>query len=254
MDSCDESVPKWWTPEGTARRVTALNTAEGEHARQTGSDVASETSPSQDVTTDDDDDDADCPTAAAPRLRVGSSQLVLSDKDLEEMGTFAHAVQHALHQARKARDFDCLRALGLSTIGDADKVFTLLGRRGQMPWLLPYFKRHLPYIQASNVVLLPPAHMLLHGLVKSWLCLSFGKCPGWKTQQASIEQPFIFSQRAIKTFHVCSIQSVYIVFWLIASHDVLYVLDVMLVGVRLLVGHACSCHACWCCLRPVLKL
>ena len=53
-------------------------------------------------------------------------------------------------------------------------LLTLLGRKGKMPWLRKRFRRSLPYIKADEIVLMPVAHMLLHGLCKDLFQYALG--------------------------------------------------------------------------------
>ncbi|NJR41269.1 MAG: hypothetical protein HC767_00065 [Akkermansiaceae bacterium] len=153
----------------------------------------------EDAVSSQEGDDAD---AQVPQLQAYSQELHLTDDDLEAMGHFAHAVQQALQMFRTTRRKDKIRSLGFHTVADAKRVFSLLGRKGRMPWSAPYFKHNMPYIRSSALILLPPAHMLLHGLCKTFLAFSFGKFPGWKTQSASEDRPLLLSKQALDCFKV----------------------------------------------------
>jgi hypothetical protein len=133
----------------------------------------------------------------------------LEDEDLNDLADLAHALKQAIRtwqQNKKRRQQQMnqeFRRLGFKNITQARQALSYLGRKGRPVWSSAYFKENLPYIRPSTIVLLPPAHMLLHGLVKTFLGLSFGKWgTGWKTKDASQLKAFLFSSTAIKAFQV----------------------------------------------------
>jgi hypothetical protein len=48
----------------------------------------------------------------------------------------------------------------------ADEQLKVLGRNGQLPWLLADARIYTPYCKAARLVKSSPAHALLHGIVK----------------------------------------------------------------------------------------
>lgn len=62
---------------------------------------------------------------------------------------------------------DALQELGLSSAADATLEFRKLGRRGRIPWCDPRYAIALAYISAGALVLVPIAHCLLRGLIRS---------------------------------------------------------------------------------------
>lgn len=60
-----------------------------------------------------------------------------------------------------------LSLLGLSTVDGARAELRRLGRRGRIPWCNPIYAIRLSYISAGNVILVPTAHCLLRGVVRS---------------------------------------------------------------------------------------
>jgi hypothetical protein len=60
-----------------------------------------------------------------------------------------------------------LRKLGGDgTKAGADEQLKVLGRNGQLPWLLADACFYVPYCKSSRLVRSCPAHALLHGIVK----------------------------------------------------------------------------------------
>jgi hypothetical protein len=200
----EEPQLKWWTAQGTARRAAELE-------KEVGHLQADEP-----ATGDQNANDADASGselgmegAEIPKLPVYSQELLLGDADLHAMADLAHAVKHAImtwqqnkKQKRQQTNHE-FRRLGFRNVTEARQALSFLGRKGRPVWSSAYFKEHLPYIRPSSIVLLPPAHMLLHGLFKTFLGLSFGKWgTGWKTKDASEHKAFLFSSETIKAFQV----------------------------------------------------
>jgi hypothetical protein len=48
----------------------------------------------------------------------------------------------------------------------ADEQLKVLGRNGQLPWLLADARFYVPYCKSARLVKSCPAHELLHGIVK----------------------------------------------------------------------------------------
>jgi hypothetical protein len=48
----------------------------------------------------------------------------------------------------------------------AERELKVLGRNGQLPWLLDDAVVYIPYCKAARLVKSSPAHALLHGIVK----------------------------------------------------------------------------------------
>lgn len=133
---------------------------------------------------------------------------MLSDVELEQIGEFVHQVAAARAAAKKkeagkGRDNSKLRSLGYRNLKETEDLFKELGRNGRLPWASPYFKRWLGYIQATTFVQLPPAHLLLHGLVSALWKLAMGKESGWQHKDNK-DCPFLMSKEQLKLFKVCS--------------------------------------------------
>lgn len=60
-----------------------------------------------------------------------------------------------------------LAALGISSVEAGRAELKRYGRRGRMPWCHPKYKEHLSYISPADIVVVPVAHCLLRGLVRS---------------------------------------------------------------------------------------
>jgi hypothetical protein len=190
----EQAQMKWWTAQGTSRRAAELE-KEDEH----DGDIDVEASGSE----------SGMEGAAIPKLRAYSQEMLLGDADLHAMADLAHALKHAIvvwqrnkkQQIQQANsDF---RHLGFRNVTEARQALSFLGRKGRPVWSSSYFREQLPYISPSSIILLPPAHMLLHGLVKTFLGLSFGKWgSGWKTKDASERKAFLFSREIINGFQV----------------------------------------------------
>jgi hypothetical protein len=132
--------------------------------------------------------------------RLCDPRNVLSDIDLEQMGEFVHQIK-AAEAAARCKDYSKLLSFGYRNLGETADVPRIMGRNGRLPWASPYFKKHLGYIKSSTFVQLPPAHMILHGLVSGLWTLALGKEPGWEHKDKR-DCPFIFSKEAIKQFQV----------------------------------------------------
>jgi hypothetical protein len=156
--------------------------------------------------------DIDGDGGVIPKLRAYGPEMLLDDKDQESMSELAHSLKNAIFtwgqnkKQKKPQSNDMFRCLGFKNVTEARAALQLLGRKGRPVWSSAYFRQNMPYIRtilASTIVLLPPAHMLLHGLMKTFLVHSFGNSgSGWKTKDACPEKPFIFSSAAIKQFQV----------------------------------------------------
>jgi hypothetical protein len=210
-DPDEDWRPKWWTPEGVERRAAILNAALQGCPAGAAAEVADLNAGEQVLAQPEQEIAQPAPVQRAEEQaanqhnhhKVYSPEMLLSDDDLVTLGDFAHAVQHAIKEWEKDKNTEELRSLGFRNVTEARSVISLIGRKGRSPWSAAYFKHNLPYIKPSTLVLLPPAHMLLHGLMKTFLKLSFGKLePGWKTRDASEEKPFLFSRSTINAFKV----------------------------------------------------
>lgn len=135
--------------------------------------------------------------------RMCAPECRLINEELEEIGEFVHQVEAANSLAREG-DYSKLRALGYRNLESAKDVPKEMGLRGRLPWAAPYYKNKLSYIHSLNFVLLPPAHLLLHGLVKSLWALAAGKVSGWERGK---DTPFVLSHTAVKQFKVLSLSS-----------------------------------------------
>jgi hypothetical protein len=110
--------------------------------------------------------------------KCSSEEMKLTDEDFDNHGQVAHIVRTALAEAARG-DNRLLMELNINK-SRAELVFRSLGRKGRCVWLSPYFKEALPYISTSTLVLVPVAHLFLHGLLKDLLCFVFGL---WTQQQ-----------------------------------------------------------------------
>jgi hypothetical protein len=181
-----EKRTAWWMPEGIAQRC-----ADRQYTNR-GTGIGAQ------------EQDAPAPIHenTIPKRRIGDPELRLSEGELHCMGEFVEKVSHALWTARQKNDKTLLQNLGFAGISEASKVFTALGRRGRMPWGQTHFRQKLPYILSETFVLLPPAHMLLLGLVKDLISFAVGKFDGWKTRQMGRECPLMFSHETMDKFKV----------------------------------------------------
>jgi len=90
--------------------------------------------------------------------------------------------------------------LGLHTKAQAQQRLTALGRKGKLPWCEPDVAAKLPYLKPSTLVLVPTAHALLRGVLKSLLEYTF------KTKVSSVAEhhPIVFNSDARKAVSVSS--------------------------------------------------
>lgn len=234
-ESQQAEEPKWWTSEGIQRRVEEMlghhDAAEGDDdddmSSQGGStpededeDEGCDHNDQEDAEMGDDQEDEEeldsedeeVSEDEFPKTRVGGRtdiarhmldrHLHLTDQDIEEMGHFCHKLQQAVHQFTENRDKTKLKLLGFSSVTEARRAFSMLGRKGRLPWTSPFFKGSMPWIRSSAFILLPPAHMLLHGLCKTFLAFSFGWVKGWSTRTASDQRPLLLTRPALDAFRV----------------------------------------------------
>jgi hypothetical protein len=75
-------------------------------------------------------------------------------------GLQAHADDKRVSKLRNA-------AVSSKTAAEAERK--QLGRKGLLPWTTDYFLQTLPYIKSSDFILVPVAHLFLHGLMKTLL-------------------------------------------------------------------------------------
>jgi hypothetical protein len=90
--------------------------------------------------------------------------------------------------------------LGLNTKEQATQRLTRLGRSGQLPWCVPEVALALPYILPSTLVIIPTAHALLRGLLRSLLNFAF------KTMVTTVpnNHPIVYNSDSRKAVTVCN--------------------------------------------------
>jgi hypothetical protein len=59
-----------------------------------------------------------------------------------------------------------------STKQEAEAELTLLGWSGQLPWIFDHIRLTLTYLSPSSLMVVPPAHILLHGLASDMMVFS----------------------------------------------------------------------------------
>lgn len=69
-----------------------------------------------------------------------------------------------------------------STQADVKQAHSKLGRTGQLPWLVSEIQALHPYLEADSLLLVPPAHNLLRGPIKSLLSFAL------KTKPADLDK------------------------------------------------------------------
>jgi hypothetical protein len=86
-----------------------------------------------------------------------------------------------------------LKELGISsgTKREAEDALTLLGRSGQLPWVLDHVRNSLVYLSPSNLIVVPPAHNLLHGLTSNLFVFAL------KTTSTEAPRPELFTRNPV---------------------------------------------------------
>lgn len=104
---------------------------------------------------------------------------------------------------------DALLKLGFSSAADATPEFRKLGRRGRIPWCDPRYAIALAYISAGALVLVPIAHCLLRGLVRSLFIYALTT----PVSSVSTTDPLVFntvSRDKVKVLHSAALCHAYI--------------------------------------------
>jgi hypothetical protein len=78
---------------------------------------------------------------------------------------------------------------------EAEDALSLLGRSGQLPWVLDHIRNSLTYLSPSNRIVVPPAHNLLHGLTSNLFVFSL------KTTSTEAPRPELFSENPVILDH-----------------------------------------------------
>jgi hypothetical protein len=78
-----------------------------------------------------------------------------------------------------------------------------LGRNDEMPWATRDLRRKLGYLHAGNVVIVPAAHTLLRGLLRSLLGVAFET----KVSTVTGDHPIVFNSAQRKQIKVCLVTS-----------------------------------------------
>jgi hypothetical protein len=88
--------------------------------------------------------------------------------------------------------------MGMNTKDEARKRLTRLGRSGKLPWCEEEVAMALPYISPKDLVLIPTAHALLRGILRSLLDFAF------QTLVTSVpdNHPIVFSSESRKAVQV----------------------------------------------------
>jgi hypothetical protein len=98
-----------------------------------------------------------------------------------------------------------LRELGGDgTKNAAERELKVLGRNGQLPWLLPDACGFVPYCRSARLVKSSPAHALLHGIVKPFM--AYGVLAGKDDVPVPAqwgENPVVFDYRGRAILAVC---------------------------------------------------
>jgi hypothetical protein len=88
---------------------------------------------------------------------------------------------------------------GFNTKEKATQRLTRLGRSGQLPWCEDDVASALPYLSPCNLVIIPTAHALLRGVLRSLLDFAF------KTLVSSVpsNHPIVYNSDSRKAASVC---------------------------------------------------
>jgi hypothetical protein len=99
----------------------------------------------------------------------------------------------ALNVADRPTRVQALKALGVKTgtKQEAEEELTLLGRSGQLPWILDHIRNTLTYLSPSGLIVVPPAHNLLHGLTANLVVFAV------KTTSTDAPRPELFSRNPV---------------------------------------------------------
>lgn len=100
-----------------------------------------------------------------------------------------------LAEARHA----ALDRLGIESADAGRLALRNHARRGRLPWCDPRYKERLAYISAGDVLLVPVAHCLLRGLVRSLFIYALD------TQVSSVHpnHPVVFNKEQRARVKVC---------------------------------------------------
>jgi hypothetical protein len=95
--------------------------------------------------------------------------------------------------AERAKRKEALQELGISsgTKQEAEAELTLLGRSGQLPWILDHIRLTLTYLSPSGLIVVPPAHNLLHGLASDLMVFALN------TTSTEAPRPELFNKNPV---------------------------------------------------------
>jgi hypothetical protein len=136
-----------------------------------------------------------------PMAAIRGRGLLLSMEERVNVGEFAHILQQGKAQYFASGCRGILQSVHVTGVTQADELMSILGRRSREPWFAPRYREKLGYID-DNLVTVPGAHLLLRGLVKSFIALTVGKVVGWKTPKPGQGSPLLLSSKAISAIKV----------------------------------------------------
>jgi hypothetical protein len=119
-----------------------------------------------------------------PNARIGDPRLLLTAEQHIKVGEFAHRLQLGRRQYYASGKTDILARLNVSGVTEAKELFSRLGRKARAPWLAPRYLDKLPYIDPQTLVVAPPAHLFLRGILHSIIAFGVGKVKGWGLRKA----------------------------------------------------------------------
>ena len=136
-----------------------------------------------------------------PLEQVRGYGLLLTLEERIRVGEFAHILHLGKTQYYTTRSRSILNSVHVTGVSQADDLMSRLGRRGREPWFAPRYRERLSYID-ENLVTLPCAHLLLRGILHSFISLSVGKVKGWKTPKPEEGSPLMLTTEAITAIKV----------------------------------------------------
>jgi hypothetical protein len=139
-----------------------------------------------------------------PRAFTGDSRLQLSGGELIAVGEFAQRLHEGRREFYEAGKKEILDGMGIKGVTEAKELMGMLGRRARMPCCAPRYQMKLPYLNPETLVCIPPAHLFLRGLVRSFISYAVGKLSGHSTPaESNTNEPLLIDRPGIARIKVC---------------------------------------------------
>jgi hypothetical protein len=143
-------------------------------------------------------------TGNAPRAYIGDSRLQLNSTELHVVGEFAQRLHEGRREFYERGTKEIFETMGVKGVTEAKDIMGKLGRRARMPCCAHRYQVKLPYINPETLVCLPPAHLFLRGLLRSFVSYALKKMTGHNTPADSNDaEPLLIDRRGIENIKVC---------------------------------------------------